>query len=219
MGLPLLASGGLSPTGRCPWQGSSTPASGELNSPQGRQPRPAPLHTPALQGDQACLPGLVPKVDTRWMLAQTLACRPPCPRYLAEAKQQGLHRAAKVVHVFLELVGAVLLGQRRAQLGTAHCVPRPSRHCDGGDRATWGPVDRLILPSAPATLLLGQTYRQGAGSLLGPLTARLGCTTPSFPVSPRSTVRPRESRSLWPTVSMMVVMLPRLSSLQRAQAP
>ena len=28
----------------------------------------------------------------------------------------------------------------------------------------------------PATLLLGQTYRRGAGSLLGPLTARLGCT-------------------------------------------
>lgn len=43
--------------GRCPWQGSSTPASGKPSGPQGKQPRPAPLRTPALQGDQDCLPG------------------------------------------------------------------------------------------------------------------------------------------------------------------
>ena len=69
----------------------------------------------------------------------------------------------------------------------------------------------------PHPLWEGDT-QWGGYPWLDPLTAMLGCTTPSFPVSPRSTVRPRESRSLWPTVSRMVVTLPCLSCLQRAQA-
>lgn len=49
---------------------------------------------------------------------------------------------------------------------------------------------------------------------LGILTPRLGCTTAGLPDSPRSTVRLSESRSFRPIVSMTVVTLPLLSSLQ-----
>lgn len=83
------------------------------------------------------------------------ACQCPRPRYLAKAKQQGLHRAAKVVHVFLKLVGTVLPGQGRAQLGPATTatvrtgppgVPwtswsSPVPHTDGG-RLPAGPTHR-----------------------------------------------------------------------------
>lgn len=80
------------------------------------------------------------------------------------------------------------------------------------------PSEWLVLPNAPGLILSGKKI-SNRRHLLGSLTATLGCTAPSFPVSPRSTVRPRESRSLRPTVSRIVVTLPRLSSLQKAQGP
>lgn len=52
---------------------------------------------------------------------------------------------------------------------------------------------------------------------VGILTPRLGCTAPGLPESPRSTVRPSESRSLRPIVSRTVVTLPLFSSLQEVQ--
>lgn len=54
------------------------------------------------------------------------------------------------------------------------------------------PSDRLVLPNAPGRILSGKEISNRL-HLLGSLTATLGCTGPSFPVSPRSTVRPRES--------------------------
>lgn len=85
------------------------------------------------------------------------------------------------------------------------------------------PPGWAILPDALVTALWKRIPTRRAPTWgvcqVCPLTATLGCTAPSFPVNPRSTVRPRESRSLWLTVSMTVVTLPRLSSLQKAHSP
>lgn len=201
---------GPSPTGRCPWQGSSTPASGEPSGPQGKQPRPAPLRTPALQGDQDCLPGRAQgrhSLECRLTDASLPVSPPqvPCQSEAAGSPQSG-RSSTRFPRA---------CGRRPAGPGEGSARPRPlwcpgfppPRRCGQGHPGSRGPADP---PQCPIPT--------GAGFPLSPLTARLGCTTPSFPVRPRSTVRPRESRSLWPTVSMMVLTLPRLSSLQRAQA-
>lgn len=92
-------------------------------------------------------------------------------------------------------------------------------HCDRIEtRDISYPLDWLVLPSAPGHIPSGKEISNRL-HLLGSLTATLGCTAPRFPVSPRSTVRPRESRSLWLMVSRTVVMLPRLSLLQKAHGP
>lgn len=86
-------------------------------------------------------------------------------------------------------------------------VPRPSRHRDSADRATWGPWTGWSSP-VPRPHSFWDRHADGAGSPLGPLTARHRVHNSKLPSQSQVTVRPRESRSLWLMVSMMVVTLP-----------
>lgn len=72
--------------------------------------------------------------------------------------------------------------------------------CSHGPSCSTGPGPATSSPTPPGHIPSGKelSYRL---HLLGPFSLTLGCTTLRFPVSPRSMVRLKESRSLWPRSS------------------